>query len=394
MFLGILVGLFVPKEIATTYFQPIGTLFLRLIKMVIVPLVLASLVVGASSVGNVRKLGRIGGKTIGYYLITTAIAVTIGIVLGIVLEPGAGLELPVDAKYEGKQAPALSAVLLDVVPDNPIAALVNANMLQIIFFAIFVGIAITLVGKAAEPVKNFFDGFAEVMYKITGIVMEFAPFGVFGLIVPVVASYGLDVIAPLIMIIIAVYLGCILQMIIVYSPVVKILGGMSPLTFFKGFLPAQVVAFTTCSSSGTLPVSLKCVEDNLGVHKEVSSFVMPLGATVNMDGTAIYQGVCALFVAQIYGLDLTAAQMLTIVLVGTLASIGAAGVPGAGLIMLTLTLTAVNLPLEGVALVAGIDRILDMARTTLNVTGDASAAVVVAASEGDLKIPSDNGVSA
>lgn len=283
LFLGIFVGLFVSVEFASTYLQPIGTLFLRLIKMVIVPLVFASLVVGASSVGDVKKLGRIGGKTMAYYLMTTAIAVTIGIVLGIVLQPGAGLELPVDATYEGREAPSLSKVLLDIVPDNPLGALVNANMLQIIFFAIFVGIAITLVGRSADPVKNFFDGFAEVMYKITGIVMEFAPYGVFGLIAPVVASYGLDIIAPLIMIIIAVYLGAILQMLIVYSPAVKILGGMNPITFFKGFFPAQVIAFTTCSSSGTLPASIKCVEDNLGVSKEVSSFVMPLGATVNMD---------------------------------------------------------------------------------------------------------------
>lgn len=392
--LGVLVGLFISVDIASTYLQPIGTLFLRLIKMVIVPLVFASLVVGASSVGDIRKLGRLGGKTIGYYLMTTAIAVIIGITFGIVLQPGAGLELPVDATYEGREAPSLSKVLLDIVPDNPLGALVNANMLQIIFFAIFIGIAITLVGKPAEPVKNFFDGFAEVMYKITGIVMEFAPYGVFGLIAPVVASYGLDVIAPLIMVILAVYLGCILHGAVVYSSAVKIFAGMSPLTFFKGIFPAQVIAFTTCSSSGTLPATIKCTEDNLGVSKEVSSFVLPLGATVNMDGTAVYQGVCVLFVAQIYGLDLTLAQMLTVVLIGTLASIGAAGVPGAGLIMLTLTLTAVNLPLDGIALVAGVDRILDMARTTLNVTGDASASVVVAASEGDLKIPSDTGVSA
>jgi Na+/H+-dicarboxylate symporter len=390
--LGILVGLFVPVAFADTFFKPIGTLFLRLIKMIIVPLVFASLVVGASSVGDVRKLGRIGGKTMAYYLITSAIAVIIGLTLGNVLQPGAGLDLPVDAKYEGREAPSLVTVLLEIIPDNPLGALINGSMLQIIVFALFIGISITLVGKRADPVQAFFDGFAEVMYKITGIVMEFAPYGVFGLIAPVVAAHGLDVLAPLAMVIFAVYLGCIFHAALIYSVSVKTFAKMSPLTFFKGIFPAQVVAFSTCSSAGTLPVTIKSVEDNLGVSKEVSSFVLPLGATVNMDGTAVYQGVCALFVAQIYGLDLTLAQQLTVVLVGTLASIGAAGVPGAGVIMLTMTLTAVNLPLDGIALVAGIDRILDMARTTLNITGDASAAVVVAATENELSIPVDNSI--
>jgi len=385
--IGIVVGLFVPAAFANTFLKPIGTLFLRLIKMIIVPLVFSSLVVGASSVGDVKKLGRMGGKTVSYYLVTTAIAVIIGLTLGNIMQPGAGLELPVDAKYEGKEAPSLINVLLEIVPDNPLGALVNGSMLQIIVFALFIGISITIVGKRADTVKNFFDGFAEVMYKITAIVMEFAPYGVFGLIAPVVAAHGLDVLAPLAMVILAVYLGCIIHAAVVYSSAVKIFAKMSPMAFFKGIFPAQVIAFSNCSSAGTLPATIKSVEDNLGVSNEVASFVLPLGATINMDGTAVYQGICALFVAQVYGLDLTLGQQLTVILVGTLASIGAAGVPGAGLIMLTMTLSAVNLPLDGVALVAGIDRILDMARTTLNVTGDASAAVVVAATENDINIP-------
>ncbi|MFZ5942917.1 MAG: dicarboxylate/amino acid:cation symporter [Bacillota bacterium] len=392
--LGIAVGLFVSPDFANTFLKPIGTLFLRLIKMVIAPLVFASIVVGASSVGDVKKLGRIGSKTIAYYLVTTAIAVIIGLVLGNVLQPGAGLQLPVDAKYEGKQAPSIINVLLEVVPDNPLQALVSGSMLQIIFFAIFIGIAITLIGKKGDPVRNFFDGFAEVMYKITGIVMEVAPYGVFGLIAPVVAAYGLDVLAPLAMVIFAVYLGAIIHGAVVYSTAVKIFAKMSPLTFFKGIFPAQVIAFSTCSSAGTLPATIKCVEDNLGVSNDTASFVLPLGATINMDGTSLYQGVCALFVAQVYGIDLSLGQQLTVVITGTLASIGAAGVPGAGLIMLTMVLASVGLPLDGVALVAGIDRILDMARTTLNVTGDASAAVVVAATEDDLSIPAETNVSA
>lgn len=396
LILGIVVGFLFQgsPETASTFIKPLGTLFIRLIKMIIVPLVFASLVVGASSVGDVKKLGRMGGKTVGYYLITTAIAVTIGLILGNVLQPGAGLELPVDAKYQGKEAPSVIAVLLDIVPQNPIAALVDGNMLQIIFFAIFVGICITLIGKKADPVKNFFDGFAEIMYKITGIIMELAPYGVFGLIVPVVAEHGLDVLAPLAIVIFAVYIGAIIHAAVVYSAAVKIMGNISPLTFFKGIFPAQVIAFSTCSSSGTLPATINCVEENLGVSNDVASFVLPLGATINMDGTALYSGVCALFVAQVYGLDLSLGQQLTVVLTGTLASVGAAGVPGAGLIMLTMVISSVGLPLDGVALIAGIDRILDMARTTLNVTGDASASVVVAATENDLNAPTETGVSA
>lgn len=392
--IGIAVGLVIPVGAANTYIKPLGTLFMRLIKMVIVPLVFTSLVVGASSVGDVKKLGRMGGKTIAYYLITTAIAITIGVFLANVLQPGAGLQLPVDATYEGKEAPSIATVLLEVIPDNPLQALVGGNMLQIIVFALFIGIGITVVGKRAEPVRLFFDGFAEVMYKITGMVMETAPYGVFGLMAPVVAAHGLDVLAPLFMIILVVYLGAIIHSSIVYSFSVKTFAKMSPLTFFKGIFPAQLIAFSTCSSAGTLPVSIKCVEENLGVSKEVSSFVLPLGATINMDGAAIYQGAAALFVAQVYGLDLSLGQQLTVVLTGTLASIGSAGVPGAGLIMLTMVLASVGLPLEGVALVAGVDRILDMARTTVNITGDASAAVIVAASEGELNVPSQESVSA
>ncbi|KJS87741.1 MAG: sodium:dicarboxylate symporter [Peptococcaceae bacterium BICA1-8] len=394
LILGIVVGFVVSPDFANTFIKPLGTLFIRLIKMVIVPLVFASLVVGASSVGDIKKLGRMGGKTVGYYLVTTAIAVIIGLFLGNVLQPGAGLQLPVDATYAGKEAPNVINVLLEIVPDNPLNALVSGSILQIIFFAILVGIGITLVGEKGNPVRSFFDGFAEIMYKITGFVMEIAPYGVFGLIAPVVAAHGLDVLAPLAMVILAVYIGCIFHAVVVYSTAVKYFAKMSPITFFKGIFPAQVIAFSTCSSAGTLPATIQCVEENLGVSKDVASFVLPLGATINMDGTALYQGICALFVAQVYGLDLSLGQQMTVVLTATLASIGAAGVPGAGLIMLTMVLTSVGLPLDGVALVAGIDRILDMARTTVNITGDASAAVVVAATEGDLNIPVVDNLSA
>jgi len=388
---GIVVGLLMQgaPDAANSYIKPFGTLFIRMIRMVIVPLVLSSLVVGAASTGDVRKLGRIGGKTVVYYLFTTAVAVTIGLILGNLVHPGAGLSIPVDAVVEAKEAPSLINTLLNIIPKNPLSALVDGAMLQIIAFALFLGVGITMVGEKGKPFLNFFDSMAEVMYKITAIVMAYAPIGVFALIVPIVAVNGPSVLLPLAKVIVAVYVGCILHAAITYSSLIKGIAKVNPLKFFKGAAPATTVAFSTCSSSGTLPVTIRSTRDNLGVSESVSSFVLPLGATINMDGTALYQGVCALFVAQVYGLDLNLAMQAKIVLTATLASIGTAGVPGAGFIMLTMVLTAVGLPLEGAALIAGIDRVLDMARTAINVTGDASAAVVIAATEGELNMPED-----
>ncbi|WP_422448683.1 dicarboxylate/amino acid:cation symporter [Thermoanaerobacterium sp. DL9XJH110] len=394
--LGVVVGLFFTSapEAANTYIKPLGTLFLNLIKMIIVPLVLSSLVVGAASTGDVKKLGRIGAKTLTYYLTTTAFAVTLGLILGNILNPGLGMKLPPDAKVDVSQAPSIIDTLLNIVPTNPVKAMVEANMLQIIVFAIFLGIAITFIGDKGKPVLTFFDSLAEISYKIVGIIMAYAPVGVFGLIVPVVAASGPSVLLPLLKVIIAVYLGCALHAILVYSSLVYAFARMSPLRFFKGASPAMLVAFTTSSSSGTLPVTMESVEKNLGVSKSISSFVLPLGATINMDGTALYQGVCALFVAQVFGIQLTLAQQMVIILTATLASIGTAGVPGAGLIMLTMVLQSVGLPLEGIALIAGIDRILDMARTCINVTGDMAGSVIVAATERELTPPDYKSVGA
>lgn len=383
--LGVVTGLVGGADMlpfAKAWIAPLGTLFINLIKMIIVPVVLASLVVGSASLGDIKKLGRVGLKTMGFYLVTTAMAVSLGLLLGVVMNPGKGLSIPIaNAVVKAKEAPPLSSVLVNMVPTNPIQAMANADMLQIIVFAIFIGVGITLVGQRAKPVENFFDGLAEVSYKIVELIMEFAPIGVFALIVPVVAANGSKVLLPLATVIVAVYIGCLLHMAITYGFFAYFLGGMNPLAFFRGIFPAMMIAFSTCSSSATLPVNMKCTQEKLGVSKEVSSFVLPLGATINMDGTALYQGVCALFIAQIYGIDLTLGQMTVIVLTGTLASIGTAGVPGAGLIMLTLVLQSVGLPLEGVALIAGIDRILDMMRTTVNITGDAVASVYVQRSE-------------
>lgn len=387
LILGIVGGMLLQgaPEIAQTYIKPVGTLFLNLIKMIIVPLVFSSLVVGAASIGDPKSLGRIGGKTLGYYLITTAFAVTIGLVLAIVFKPGAGLIIPVDATAEAAAVPSIIDTLLNMVPSNPLKGLVEGNILQVIVFALFLGIGCTALPKdKSVPFITFFDSLAEIMYKITSFIMSLAPLGVFALIVPVVSQYGLDVLLPLSKVIIAVYFGVILHAIITYSSVVKIFGKMKPVSFFKGIAPAAITAFSTSSSSGTLPITIKSTRENLGVSEKIASFVLPLGATINMDGTALYQGVCALFIAQVYGIDLSIPQMLTIILTATLGSIGTAGVPGAGLVMLTLVLQSVGLPLEGLVLIAGIDRLLDMARTTVNVVGDASCAVFVAATEKEL----------
>lgn len=382
--LGIIAGLELGADgvdLAKTWIAPFGTIFMNMIKMIIVPLVFSSLVIGVCSLGDVKKIGRIGAKTMAYYLGTTAFAIVLGLILAIVIQPGAGVNMPADGvKAAAQAAPPIMKVIIDIFPTNAMEAMLKANMLQIIVFSLFIGIGISMVGERAEYLKRTIDGLAEVSYKIVGMIMNFAPIGVFGLITPVVAANGPAVLLPLLKVVIAVYLGCLLHAVIVYGAMLQFIGKISPMKFFKGIAPAQLLAFTSCSSGGSLPVNMACVQ-KLGVSKEISSFVLPLGATINMDGTAVYQGVCALFIAQIYGVDLTSGQLLTVILTGTLASIGTAGVPGAGFIMLTMILTAVGLPLEGSALIAGIDRILDMPRTCVNITGDATVCYLIDKSE-------------
>src|SRR5699024_4706024 len=338
---------------------PLGDLFLRLIKFIIAPLVLSTLVIGIASIGDPKALGRVGSKTIAYYLITTAIAIAIGLGIAYVINPGKGLSLNVEGAEEVEVGEQESVVdtLLNIIPENSFEALANADILQIIFFAIAVGLAIILIWDKAKPVHVFFESFSEIMFKITAIVMRFAPIGVFGLIAPIVGEYGASVLLPLLKVILAVAIACILHAIIVYSLSAKLFANMNPFVFFKGIAPAALVAFSTASSAGTLPVTLKNTQENLGVSNKISSFVLPLGATINMDGTAIYQGVAVVFIAQFYGLDLTLMQLLTVVITTVLASIGTAGVPGAGMIMLAMVLGSIGLPLEGIALIAGIDRI-------------------------------------
>ena len=382
--IAIILGLIFGESISVL--QPLGDLFLRLIKFIIAPLVLATLVIGVASIGDPKSLGRVGSKTIAYYLITTAIAILIGLSVAFMISPGKGLsvETTPPSEVEINETEGVIQTFLNIVPENPFTALAEGDILQIIFFAIFLGLAITLLGKKAEPVYNFFEAFSEIMFKITGIIMKFAPIGILGLVAPVIGEYGPQVLLPLLKIIIAVAIACVLHAIIVYSLSVKVFANMRPLTFFRGISPAAIIAFSTASSAATLPVTIKNTQENLGVSNKISSFVLPLGATINMDGTAIYQGVAVMFIAQFYGIDMSVMQLTTVVITTVLASIGTAGVPGAGMIMLAMVLSAIGLPLEGIALIAGIDRILDMFRTSINIVGDASAAVVVAGTEDEI----------
>ncbi|NLY21377.1 MAG: dicarboxylate/amino acid:cation symporter [Tissierellia bacterium] len=388
LILGVVVGYILQttgnEDIANNYIKPIGTLFLNLIKLIIVPLVFSSLIVGVGGLGDVTKIGRIGGKTFVYFLMTTCIAIIIGLVLANFGNVGGGfvLEGIEDLAYAAKEAPGFIDTLINIIPSNPLQAMVNGDMLQIIAFAIILGAGLLVAGDAAKPVFDVFNGLAEAMYKVTNGIMTLAPFGVFGLMTPVIATNGPEVLLPLLRLIVICYTASLIHMLVVYSLAVKGFAGMNPVTFIKGAFPAWAMAFTTSSSSGTLPLTMKCAEESFGVPKPIASFVLPLGATINMDGTAIYQGVCAVFIAQVYGLELGLTAQLTIVLTAVLASIGTAGVPGAGMVMLAMVLESVGLPLEGIALVAGVERILDMMRTSVNVVGDLSAAVVVTKSEG------------
>ena len=360
------------------WIAPIGTMFINLIKMMIVPVVFFSLVVGMTSLGDTKKLGRIGAKTVVLYLVTTAVAILIGFGVAGIVSPGTGLSLTSDAAVKVKEAPGLMQVLVAMIPANPIDAMAKAQILPVIVFSLFVGIGIVHVGgERAQLLMKFFDAAAEVSYKIIGIVMQFAPIGVFALLLPVVAKNGPAVLLPLMSVIGCVAVGCVIHAIVVYSSLARVWGGHTPMEFFRGMSEAMMIAFTTCSSAAALPINMKNCQEKLGVSREVSSFVLPLGATINMDGTALYMGVCSLFIANVFGVDLTMGQMLMIILTGTLASIGTAGVPGAGLIMLAMVLQTAGLPLEGLALVAGIDRVLDMFRTCLNITGDGAVTIVM-----------------
>ena len=376
--LAIIAGLLLSKHaaFANAYIKPFGTIFLNLLKFIVCPIVLFSILCGMISMKDIKKVGSIGVKTIVYYLLTTAVAIVIGLVMGQLMKGAFPALSTSDLVYEAKEATPFMNVLVDIFPSNFIAPLVNANMLQIIVIALLVGFGIILVGDKAEKVRVAIEQINEVFMKVMELILKLSPIGVFCLLTPVVAENGAKIIGSLAMVLLCAYISYVLHAIIVYSTTVRTIGGMSPLKFFKGMSPAMIFAFSSASSVGTLPLTLECSE-KLGADKETAAFVLPLGATINMDGTAIYQGVCAIFIASCFGIDLTLGEMATIVVTATLASIGTAGVPGAGMVMLAMVLTSVGLPVEGIALVAGVDRIFDMGRTVLNITGDASCAIVV-----------------
>ena len=376
--LAIVAGLLLGNHaaFANSYIKPFGTIFLNLLKFIVCPIVLFSILCGMISMKDIRKVGSIGLKTIVYYLCTTAVAIVIGLVMGQLFKGAFPVLETSDLVYEAKEATPFMQVLVDIFPSNFIAPLVNANMLQIIVIAILMGFGIILVGDQVEGLRKGVEQINLVFMKVMELILKLSPIGVFCLLTPVVAENGAKIVGSLAMVLLCAYVSYILHALLVYSAAVRTMGGMSPLKFFKGMAPAMIFAFSSASSVGTLPLTLECSE-KLGADREVAAFTLPLGATINMDGTAIYQGVCAIFIASCFGIDLTLAQMATIVITATLASIGTAGVPGAGMVMLAMVLTSVGLPVEGIALVAGVDRIFDMGRTVLNITGDASCAVIV-----------------
>ena len=375
-----------------TEIKPIGTLFIRLLSFLAIPLVIASLIVGAASLDDVKKIGRIGGRTLMIYISTTAVAITIGLTVANLVQPGKQIDDQTKQRLIGEYQEDTADKMIEeleidipefivsIVPKNPINAIAEGRMLQIVFFAVIFGITLTFVEKR-KPVISFFDGVSDTMIKMVDFIMKIAPLGVFALISATIAEFGFEIIWTLIWYILAVVVGLLLHTFVVYSSLVKVFGKLSPITFFKGIRNAQAIGFSTSSSAATLPVTFDCVERKLGINKTVSGFVLPLGATINMDGTALYQGVAAVFIAQVYGFDLTIAEQLTVVLTAVLASIGTAPVPGVGIIMLVMILQAIHVPPEGIALIIGVDRLLDMCRTITNVSGDSAVAVSVAGME-------------
>ena len=370
------------KDIANSYIKPWGTIFLNLLKFIVVPIVLFSIASGVISMQDVGKVGSIGVKTIVYYMCTTAFAVLLALLLGSIAK-GMHLFTALETsglEYTPPEGQSLMDTIVNIFPSNAVAPLVNASMLQVIVIALLLGFGILLAEEKGLVAAQVVDSLNEVFMRIMDLIIKLSPIGVACLICPVVVVNGAEVLGHLAMVLLVAYVGYILHAAIVYSATVGGLAGISPLQFFSGMAPAMMMAFSSASSVGALPLNLECVE-RLGARREVASFVLPLGATINMDVTAIYQGICAVFIATAYGVNLGVGEMATIVLTATLASIGTAGVPGAGMVMLAMVLESVGLPVEGIALVAGVDRIFDMGRTTVNITGDAACALIVSKME-------------
>lgn len=392
LILGVIVGLVFGEK--ATIIEPVGTIFLRLITMIVVPLVLVSLMLGTASLGDIRKLGRIGIKTIVYFTITTMVAISIGLFLANIVQPGTGLNEEVKTElyksYESsaqvgiqrmEEKPSLKDILVDIVPTNPVKSLIEGNMLQVIFLGLLFGIILTLIKREkSEYLIQILDGVNDAIIQVVHIAMRLAPYGVLALIASVIGQYGVGILVTLLKYSLVVIGGLSLYTFTINSLTIGFLGRINPLRFYKGVKEAMIIAFSTSSSNAALPVSMECVE-HIGVPREYSSFVIPLGATINMDGTALYQGVAAVFIAQIYGIPLSLTDQVTIVFMATLASVGAAGVPAAGIITLAMVLKQIGIPLEGIALILGVDRFLDMCRTTTNIIGDMACSVVIKESE-------------
>lgn len=365
-------------------FSTLGQIFISSLKMLVVPLVLVSLICGTSSLSDPSKLGRLGIKSISFYILTTGIAVSLAIMAGLLVAPGEGLNLQAESTYAAKEAPSLSQVIVNMFPSNPINALAQGNMLQIIVFAVLLGVAMAMTGDAGKRVAAFFEDLNTVIMRLVTIIMNLAPYGVFVLMAKLFASIELGTIISLVKYFMVVLVVLIIHGLVTYSALLKVFSGLSPVMLLTKMRDAALFAFSTSSSSATLPVTMETARNKLGVGKSVSSFTLPLGATINMDGTAIMQGVATVFIAQVYAVDLTLGDYVMVVLTATLASVGTAGVPGVGLIMLAMVLQQVNLPVEGIALIIGVDRLLDMTRTAVNITGDCTVACIIAKSEGEL----------
>lgn len=396
MLLGIAVGLAInlaglnsPGSFMNTFVVDgvllvVGKLFVNALKMLVVPLVLFSLICGVCGIGDVRLLGRIGSKAFGLYMLTTAIAIALAIAIAGGIGIGQGMNAASTAEFTGKEAPPLSQVLINIVPSNPVNALAQGEMLSIIFFAILLGISLLMVGRKAANAIEFIEVMNEVMMKMVTLIMAVAPYAVFALIAKAMAELGMDLLAQLAGYVV-VLIGILLLHLFVTLPVVlKLFSGLSPVIFLRKMRNAQVFAFSTSSSNATIPVTLRTVTERLGVNNSVASFTVPFGATINMDGTAIMQGVATVFIANIYNVELGLTGYLTVILMSVLASVGTAGVPGVGLIMLSMVFAQVGLPIEGIGLILGVDRLLDMIRTAVNVSGDAAVSAIVAKSEGKL----------
>ncbi|QYJ70513.1 dicarboxylate/amino acid:cation symporter [Shewanella sp. FJAT-51649] len=381
--LGALVGVLLGET--ATVLKPLGDLFISAIKMLVAPLVFCAIVVSITSLGSQTNLKRLSLKTLGMFMLTGTVASLIGLAVGSLIDMGGTMQLATTEVRE-RNIPGFAQVLLDMIPVNPFASLADGKVLQIIVFAALVGIAINKVGEKAEPLKRTIEAGAEVMFQLTRMVLKLTPIGVFGLMAWVVGEYGLSTLLPLGKFIAAIYIAALIHMIFVYGGLVKFAAGLSPVQFFRKAMPAQLVAFSTSSSFGTLPASTRAVE-TMGVSKRYSAFVMPLGATMNMDGCGgIYPAIAAIFIAQIYGIPLDTLDYVMIAVTATVASVGTAGVPGSAMVMLTVTLGVIGLPLEGIAFIAAIDRIIDMIRTATNVTGDMMTAVVIGKSENELDV--------